>query len=189
VQEVQKERTVILPDMLRRMMKQEELKELEWAVENEGVQLKIVWTGEEQRHAQTPQTPKLREAARGEELIGGTVRQRGKKGYVAGKITGFDGSDYDVRLYNGLQMNTIRRGWTAHDQKTLQTGVRGVVARTVEETKHRHVVPFPSKIDGNEWAVMETWYTCTMKAPDTGPVRTLLREGRDKQAAELLVTQ
>jgi hypothetical protein len=186
------------------MMKQEELKELEWAVENEGVQLKIVWTGEEQRHAQTPQTPKLREAARGEELIGGTVRQRGKKGYVAGKITGFDGSDYDVRLYNGLQMKwseedvrdrwvadqyTIRRGWTAHDQKTLQTGVRGVVARTVEETKHRHVVPFPSKIDGNEWAVMETWYTCTMKAPDTGPVRTLLREGRDKQAAELLVTQ
>jgi hypothetical protein len=48
------ERTVILPDMLRRMMKQEELKELEWAVENEGVQLKIVWTGEEQRNAQTP---------------------------------------------------------------------------------------------------------------------------------------
>jgi hypothetical protein len=104
VQEVQKERTVILPDMLRRMMKQEEQKELEWAVENEGVQLKIVWTGEEQRNAQTPQTPKLREAARGEELIGGTVRQRGKKGYVAGKITGFDGRDYDVRLYNGLQI-------------------------------------------------------------------------------------
>ena len=204
VQEVQKERTVILQDMLRRMMKQEELKELEWAVENEGVQLRIVWTGDEQRNAQTPQTPKLREAARGEELIGGTVRQRGKKGYVAGKITGFDGSDYDVRLYNGLQMKwseedvrdrwvadqyTIRRGWTALDQKTLQTGVKGVVARKVEETKHRHVVPFPSKIDGNVWAVMETWYTCTMKAPDTGQVRTLLREGRDKQAAELLVTQ
>ena len=37
MQEVQKERTVILPDILRRMMKQEELKELEWAVENEGV--------------------------------------------------------------------------------------------------------------------------------------------------------
>ena len=54
VQEVQKERTVILPDMLRRMMKQEELKELEWAVENEGVQLRIVWAGEEQRN------PKLR---------------------------------------------------------------------------------------------------------------------------------
>ncbi len=29
---------MILPDMLRRMMRQEELKELEWAVENEGVQ-------------------------------------------------------------------------------------------------------------------------------------------------------
>jgi hypothetical protein len=86
-----------------------------------------------------------------------------------GKITGFDGRDYDVRLYNGLQMKwseedvrdrwdadqyTIRRGWTALDQKTLQTGVKGVVARKVEETKHRHVVPFPSKIDGNEWAVM-----------------------------------
>jgi hypothetical protein len=73
VQEVQKERTLILPDMLRRMMKEGELKELEWAVENEGVQLKIVWIGEEQRHAQTPRTPKLREAARGEELIGDTV--------------------------------------------------------------------------------------------------------------------
>jgi hypothetical protein len=59
VQEVQKERTVILPDMLRRMMKEGELKELEWAVENEGVQLKIVWIGEEQRDAQTPRTPKL----------------------------------------------------------------------------------------------------------------------------------
>ena len=67
--------------------------------------------------------------------------------------------------------------------------MKGVVARKVEETKHRHVVPFPSKIDGNAWAVMETWYTCTMKAPDTGQVHTLLREGRDKQAAELLVTQ
>jgi hypothetical protein len=114
------------------------------AVENEGVQLRIVWAGEEQRNAQTPQTPKLREAARGEELIGGTVRQRGKKGYVAGKITGFDGRDYDVRLYNGLQMKwseedvrdrwdadqyTIRRGWTALDEKTLQTGVKGVVRR------------------------------------------------------------
>ncbi len=42
MQEVQKERTVILPDMLRRMMKQEELKELEWAAENEGVQLRIL---------------------------------------------------------------------------------------------------------------------------------------------------
>ena len=49
------------------------MKELEWALENEGVQLKIVWIGEEQRHAQTPRTPKLREAARGEELIGDTV--------------------------------------------------------------------------------------------------------------------
>ena len=63
------------------------------------------------------------------------------------------------------------------------------MAKTVEEMKHRHVVPFPSKINGNEWAVMETWYTCIMKAPDTGQVRTLLREGRDKQAAELLETQ
>jgi hypothetical protein len=110
VQEVQKERTVILPDMLRRMMKEGELKELEWAVENEGVQLKIVWIGEEQRDAQTPRTPKLREGARGEELIGGTVRQRGKKEYVAGKITGFDGSYYDVRLCKGLQMK-----WSEED--------------------------------------------------------------------------
>ena len=67
--------------------------------------------------------------------------------------------------------------------------MRSLVAKTVEEMKHRHVVPFPSKINGNEWAVMETWYTCIMKAPDTGQVRTLLREGRDKQAAELLETQ
>ena len=43
---------------------------------------------------------------------------------------------------------TIRRGWTAHDQKTLQTGVRIVVVRTVEETKHRHVVPFPMGMSG-----------------------------------------
>jgi ribonuclease HI len=98
-------------------------------------------------------------------------------------------SEEDVRDRWVADQYTIRRGWTAQDQKTLQTGVKRVMARKVEETKHRHVVPFPSKIDGNEWAVMETWYTCIMKAPDTGQVRTLLREGRDKQAAELLVTQ
>jgi hypothetical protein len=70
--------------MMRQMMKEEEVKEFEWEVENKGVQLKIVWAGEGQRQVQTPPAPKLREAARGEELIGGTVRQKGKKGYGEG---------------------------------------------------------------------------------------------------------
>jgi hypothetical protein len=34
---VQKERNVILPEMMRQIMKEEEVRELEWAVENEGV--------------------------------------------------------------------------------------------------------------------------------------------------------
>jgi hypothetical protein len=37
LQEVQKERSVILPEMMRQMMKEEEVKDLEWAVENEAV--------------------------------------------------------------------------------------------------------------------------------------------------------
>ena len=81
---MQKERNVLLPEMMRQIMKEEEVRELEWAVENEGVQMKVVWAGEGQRQVQTPRAPKLREAARGEELIGGTVREKGKKGYVAG---------------------------------------------------------------------------------------------------------
>ena len=86
LQEVQKERSVILPEMMRQVMKEEEVRELEWAVENEGVQLKVVWAGEGQRQAQTPRAPKLREAARGEEVVGSTVCEKGKKGYVAGKV-------------------------------------------------------------------------------------------------------
>jgi len=35
--EVQKERNVLLPEMMRQIMKEEEVRELEWAVENEGV--------------------------------------------------------------------------------------------------------------------------------------------------------
>ena len=104
LQEVQKERSLILPETMRQMMKEEEVKELEWAVESEGVQLKVVWAREGQRQAQTPRAPKLREAARGEELLGGTVRKKGKKGYVAGKVIGFDGREYDVRLCNGKQV-------------------------------------------------------------------------------------
>jgi hypothetical protein len=83
LQEVQKETSVILPEMMRQIMKEEEVRELEWAVENEGVQMKVVWAGERQRQAQTLRAPKLRQAVWGEELIGGTVREKGKKGYVA----------------------------------------------------------------------------------------------------------
>jgi hypothetical protein len=68
LQEVQKERSVILPEMMRQIKKEEEVRELEWAVENVGVQLKVVWAGEGQRQAQTPRAPKLREAARGEQV-------------------------------------------------------------------------------------------------------------------------
>jgi hypothetical protein len=87
-----------------------------------------------ERQDQTPGAPKLRDAARGAELIAGTVRQRGKKGYVAGRVTGFEGREYDVRFSSGQQVKwseeevrhgriddqyIMRRGWTAQDQKTL----------------------------------------------------------------------
>jgi hypothetical protein len=54
-------------------------------------------------------------------------------------VIGFDGREHDVRLCNGQQMKwseeevrdrwtvdkyIMRRGWTAQDQKTLQSGVR-----------------------------------------------------------------
>ena len=73
--------------------------------------------------------------------------------------------------------------------RTLQEGVRGVVAKKVQEKRHRHVSPFPSRIDGKEWEVEETWYTCSMKAPSVGRAKALLVEGEDLQAAELLVAQ
>jgi hypothetical protein len=74
----------------------------------------------------------------------------------------------------------MRRGWTAKDQRTLQSGVRGIVAKTMKEMKHRHVTPFPSKIDGREWEATETWYTCTMKTPELGQVRSLLMEAKGR---------
>jgi hypothetical protein len=203
LQEVQKERSVILPEIMRQIMKEEEVRELEWAVENEGVQMKVVWAGERQRQAQTPPAPKFIEEARGEELIGGTVREKGKKGYVAGKVIGFEGREYDIRLCNGKQVKwaeeevrdrwivdqyIMRRGWTAQDQRTLQAGVRGVVAKTMKTVKQRHVTLFPSKIDEREWEATET-YTCTMKTSEIGQVRALLMEVSDSQAADLLVIQ
>ena len=195
---------MILPEIMRQIMKEEEVRELEWAVENEGVQMKVVWAGKRQRQAQTPPAPKFIEAARGEELIGGTVREKGKKGYLAGKVIGFEGREYDIRLCNGKQVKwaeeevrdrwivdqyIMRRGWTAQDQRTLQAGVRGVVAKTMKTVKQRHVTPFPSQIDGREWEATETWYTCTMKTPELGQVRALLMEVSDRQAADLLVIQ
>jgi hypothetical protein len=124
--------------------------------------------------------------------------------YVAGKVIGFEGTEYEVRLSSGQQVKwseeevrhgwiedqyIMRRGWTAKDQRTLQEGVRGVVAKKVQEKRHRHVSPFPSRIDGKEWEVEETWYTCSMKAPSVGRAKALLVEGEDLQAAELLVAQ
>jgi len=181
------------------MMREEEVKELEWAVGNQGAQMEVVWVGEGQRQAQTPGTPKLRDVARGAELIGGTVRQRGKKGYVAGKVIGFEGTEYEVRLSSGQQVKwseeevrhgwvedqyIMRRGWTAKDQRTMQEGVRGVLAKTVKEKRHRHISQFPSRIDGREWEVKETWYTCTTRALTVGRAKTLLMEGKDLQAAK-----
>jgi hypothetical protein len=58
----------------------------------------------------------------------------------------------------------------------------------MKNLKHRHVTPFPSKIDGRESAAA-TLYTCTIETPELGQVRALLMEGRDRQAADLLVTQ
>jgi hypothetical protein len=98
-------------------------------------------------------------------------------------------SEEEVRDRWIVDQYIMRRGWTAQDQRTLQSGVRGVVAKTLKETKHRHVTPFPSKIDGREWEATETWYTCTMKTPEIGQVRALLMEGSDRKAADLLVTQ
>jgi hypothetical protein len=100
LREARKEGSVILPEMMRLMMRKEEVKELEWAVGNEGAKIEVVWVGEGQRQVQTPGAPELRDAARGAELIGGTVRQRGKKGYVAGKVIGFEGTEYEVRRSN-----------------------------------------------------------------------------------------
>jgi hypothetical protein len=125
LREARKEGSVILPEMMRLMMREEEVKELEWAVGNEGAQMEVVWVGEGQRQAQTPVTPKLRDAARGAELIGGTVRQRGKKGYVAGKVTGFEGTEYEVRLSSGQQVKwseeEVRHGWI-EDQYIMRRG-------------------------------------------------------------------
>jgi hypothetical protein len=156
-----------------------------------------VWAEEGQRQAQTPpRAPKLREAARGEELIGGTVRQKGKKGYVAGKVIGFDGREYDVRLCNGQQVKwseeevrdrwivdqyIMHRGWTAQDQKTLQSGVRGVVAKTMKKMKHRHVTQFPSK---NRWeGVGDDGDLVHVHYEDTGArTGTSITHGRKRQA-------
>jgi hypothetical protein len=63
LREARKEDSVILPEMMRLMMREEEVKELEWAVGNEGAQMEVVWVGEGERQAQTPGTPKLRDAA------------------------------------------------------------------------------------------------------------------------------
>ena len=67
--------------------------------------------------------------------------------------------------------------------------MRSVVAKTMKEMKNRHVVPSPSQIDGNAWEVTETWYTCTMKAPDLDQVRTLLMEGLDRERVLFIGTQ
>ena len=84
-----------------------------------------------------------------------------------GKVIGFEGTEYEVRLSSGQQVKwseeEVRHGW--------------------------HISPFPSRIDGREWEVNETWHTCSMRAPAVGRAKSLLMEGKDLQAAELLVTQ
>ena len=205
VGDVRDGKQLILPEMLQSLMTLEEKEELRVGIEEIHGEFDVKWLGEEQRRVRTPKAPPLRPAAEGKELIGGRVKMSTRQGYVTGTVTNFDEAGYKMKMSNGEDLvwtlqevqeswcaskHLMREGWTVEDQQALQSRVIRIVAEKEKVTKHRRVVPFPSRVDESEWEMSEKWYTCTMKAPELGEVsRLLFVTNKDEEAAELLVKE